>query len=281
MGVAHTHPKKKLRARIRSSRIFYAASGLVLFGITIPLDFIHSGPIHNFAEKHPFLVNSIGGASGFFAAAVFFSSYFRERASKRQDKIYTVAYRSLVQVTNDAVRKLLAPLNGMNLYTEGVVAENSPQWDANLHRLQILNRVPPVLKSKAILEDKDGAFIRETLAILLEDLEFIKELYLINARVRRETQTSTGLWAPIMLTSSKLEVDLGRFRTLNDDLELLQQHLREMRNHFALGPNREELSLKTQEQFWDTINNAYAMFRDFAEKSDFVTVTKGEIKINE
>jgi hypothetical protein len=172
----------------------------------------------------------------------------------------------------------------MDLFSEGVTTDAGPQWKANLDRLQRLDRVPPPLKSKAILEDIDGEFIRETLSILLSTREFVEELYLINARVRRETQQSTGLWAPIMLTSSHLEEDLGRFRTLSDDLEFLQQYLRELRNAFAEGRDISELSklsLQTQEQFWDTINNAYPLFKDFAKKSDFVSVIKGAIKIDE
>ena len=284
MTANHSLKKPSAWKRIRGSRIFLILFGMILFGITVPLDFIHSGAIHDFAEGHKNLINSIGGAAGFFAAAVFFSSYFRERASRRQDKIYTVAYRSLCQSANDVVRKLLAPLNGMDLFTEGVTTDAGPQWKANLDRLRRLDRVPPLLKSKAILEDIDGEFIRETLSILLSTREFVDELYLINARVRRETQQSTGLWAPIMLTSSHLEEDLGRFRTLSDDLEFLQQYLRELRNAFAEGRDISELSklsLQTQEQFWDTINNAYPLFKDFAKKSDFVSVIKGAIKIDE
>lgn len=281
MSKVHPKKNKSFVSKIKNSKLLILITGLILFGIKIPLDFIHSGPIYDLVDSHKNLVDSIAGAAGFFAAAVFFSSYFRERASKRQDRIYTVAYRSLVQVANDAVRKLLAPLNGMNLYLEGVVAEPSDKWDRNLERLKNLNRVPPRLQSKAILQDIDGEFIRETLNILLNDKNFVEELYLINARVRRETQQSTALWAPIMLTSSQLEQDLGKFRTLNDDLEYLQQFLRELKNAYSRDENIEVYSRGTQEQFWDTINNAYEIFKEFAGKADFVTVVKGEIKIEE
>ena len=281
MSANHTIKREPLWKRVKGSKIFLLGFGLFLFGIKIPLDFIHSGPIFEFNENYPNLVESVSGAAGFFAAAVFFSSYFRERASRRQDRIYTVAYRSLVLVANDAVRKLLAPLNGMNLFTEGVIPEPSTQWQKNIDRLQRINRIPPALKSKAILEDIDGAYIRETLNILLKERDFVEDLYLINARVRRETQNSTGLWAPIMLTSSHLEEDLGRFRSLNDDLEHLQQHLRELRNAFAEEKPTETISRGVQEQFWNTIVNSYAIFKEFAKKADFVTVNKGVIEITE
>jgi hypothetical protein len=283
--MSESHPKreKSLWKKIKGSRVLLLIIGLLLFGIKIPLDFIHSGAIFRFSEAHKNLVDSIAGAAGFFAAAVFFSTYFRERASRRQDRIYTVAYRSLVQVANDAIRKLLAPLNGMNLYAQGVIPEPSPQWEKNIQRLKKLHRLPPALKSKAILGDDEinGPYLRETLIILLKDRDFVEDLYLINARVRRETQNSTGLWAPIMLTSSHLEEDLGRFRTLNDDLEHLQQHLRELRNAIADEAVTTEILEGVQNQFWTTILNANAIFKDFASKADFVTVEKGVIKIDE
>ena len=275
------HSNLNFFKRIFDSRPFLIISGIALFGISVPLDYIHSGPIFRFAEAHKNLVSSLTSASGFFAAAVFFASYFRERASRRQSKIYTVAYRGLCQTANDVIRHLLAPLNGMDLFAEGISLPTLPRNESNQERLERHNLKPGTFKIDAFLRDgeRENDQLHENLNKLLTEEGFVQELYLVTARIRRSTQESTALWAPVMLTSKHLEEDLGRFRTVTDELELLQEYLRRLRNALKSKESCTEESRDTEEQFWKTILRTHPIFIDFAKKSDFKSVNLGLIKI--
>lgn len=109
-------------------------AGLVLLFIPTLIDVLV--PSGDFKARHSFLLGSFANLANFLAVAYFFSIFFRERNAAKQDRISTVAYRSLSQASNDVLRKLLAPLNGVNLYDLALYEAPSEVWEENRKRLK-------------------------------------------------------------------------------------------------------------------------------------------------
>jgi hypothetical protein len=231
----------------------------LLFSPTL-IDFLISD--NEFKARHSFLLGSVASLANFLAIAYFFSIFIRDRNATKQNRISTVAYRSLSQAANDALRKLLAPLNGANLFELALYEEPSEIWAENRKRLKKLKRIPPFVETKGLWEHAEDPYLKETLVILMRDKDYLKEFYILNARVRREVQLTTGLWSPVMFTSSTLEKDLGRFRELSDDLEFLQELWRKVLS----DESTEGSLLEAQAQFWLTVHTAFGIAREFAFK---------------
>ena len=126
--------------------------------------------------KIPFLIDHeetfgvLANVSNFVAVAFFFSVYFRERSSAKQEKIFTVAYRSLSQASNDVSRKLIAPLNGANLYELGLYKYENDQWEQDRARLERFNLQPPVYSGEALIDIQDQYF-KDAIKVFMKDDE--------------------------------------------------------------------------------------------------------------
>ena len=215
----------------------------------------------NFFAEHPETFDTLKNITSFVAVAYFFSVFFRERASSKQEKIYTVAYRSLSQASNDVARKLIAPLNGADLYELGLYKYDSEQWDRNRKRLKKLKLKPPVFEGEAIFDINDPYFAK-ALKRFINDDEGRREYYVIIARARRDIQNTIGIWSPVMFTSSGLENDLGQFRKICDDLEELQELWRKITFKKGSPKQFESAELK----FWVTVRNCKRATEKFGNK---------------
>ena len=72
----------------------------------------------------------------------------------------------------------------------------------------------------------DSSELDRRLRALVNDREFVRELFRTTALMRRRLQEVTARWAPVMLVSSAQADDLGLLRDLTDALEVVQERLR-------------------------------------------------------
>ena len=215
----------------------------------------------SFSTTHSETFAVLKNLTSFLAGAYFFSLFFKERASSKQEKIYTVAYRSLSQASNDVTRKLIAPLNGANLYELGVIEHEDGRWEENQRRLKEFGLNPPQFAGEALMDFNNPYFI-PALQRFLQDDKARREYYVTIARARRDIQKLIGTWAPVMFTSSGLERDLGQFRKLGDDLEELQELWRLVTFKGESGA----IFTQVEEKFWVTVRNSKRAAEKFGNK---------------
>lgn len=249
-----------------------ALAGLVFLFAPVGLDFISIQG--KFKDSHSFLLGSFVNLLNYISLAYFFTLFLRRRQAEKQKRISTVAYRTLSQASNDVLRKVIAPLNGANLYELGLYELNSDVWKTNRIRLENLNRLPSFIEFSGLWKNANNSYLKENLEILMEDSLFLKQMYLIVTRARRDIQETVGIWAGVMFTSSDLEKDLGEFRDLADNLEYLQEIWRILLSH---EQDHQQMEL-AQDQFWIAVRCSFHLAKSFALKGAMPSVDKNLVK---
>jgi len=249
-----------------------ALVGLVFLFAPVGLDFI--SPQSKFKDSHSFLLESVVSLLNYISLAYFFTLFLRRRQAEKQKRISTVAYRTLSQASNDVLRKIIAPLNGANLYDLGLYELNSEVWKTNRLRLENLNRLPPFKGFSGLWENLNDPYLKKNLEILMEDPLFLKQMYLIVTRARRDIQEIVGIWAAVMFTSSDLEKDLSEFRDLADNLEYLQEIWRILHSHELTH----EQMKSAQIQFWITVRCSFHLAKSFALKGAMPSVDRNLVR---
>jgi hypothetical protein len=227
-------------------------------------------------QEHPMTAQAIGGAILFVQGGLLLAAFLQYRDRQRMQRIATVAYRSLAQAANDAGRRLLAPLNGADLYELGIppdllapgqsgsiVEEDRARLRANGFDVSFAEPTGSWRPQRPLLEER--------LPPLLDDPRFVRRLFRVASRARRDVQDYTARWAPTMLVDSELTDDLGRLRRLTDALEQLLERLR------ASGLMSVEVSDWTAPPgfadlvaaaFWDAIKAYEELRTEFGDLAD-------------
>lgn len=247
---------------------------LVMLIAWVGLDFVP--PSLSWWQAHPHFSAAISTVISFIVAGILLSAWLDEREARRLSRVSTVAYRGLAQAANDAVRTLLAPLMGVDLFRLGL-PDATPQDVVDVRRrLNHDHRVESPLPELGSWRHYDRDYLDETLRLLASDDSFLESLFRSIAVIRRRAQDVTGLWAPVMFTSRVHSSHLARFRDVTDSLELLQERLRAV-IHGRIGSSRESLDLTVTfaQQFWQTVSDCEITrdtFADLAElPSDSIT----------
>ena len=184
-----------------------------------------------FWAKHPMLGQAVGGVFLFIQGGLLLPKFLNYRDEQRQQKVSQLAYASLAQSANDAGRKLLAPLNGADLYALGIEAEErepgcaTPTASANRERLRRFGFDAAFTDTRGTWDDQRPQ-LEGRLVELLADQEFVRFLFRRVSRVRRELAAAAAQWAPTMFSDPDRTDDLEAFRLLIWDCQQLQRALR-------------------------------------------------------
>jgi hypothetical protein len=188
-------------------------------------------PGAQFWTGQPMTAQAVGGGILFIQGGLLLTGFLRWRELDRLGKITVVAYGSLAQSANDAGRRLLAPLNGADLFQLGIPADDAGPGEtrsvAELDRERLARFGLPVT-----FDELGGSWrshhklIKERLPILLTDPAFVRRLYRSAARARRETMAAAALWASTMLVDAEHAEHLIEFQVINTKVEALASRLR-------------------------------------------------------
>lgn len=220
-------------------------------------------PSGSWYATHPMTSAAIVTILSFVTAGLLLDGWVKEREAARLRPIATIAYRSLAQVANDAGRSLLATLNGADLWLLGVPGHSPDSVVQARARITQANAVPAFAETSGTWSRMDVREWDNLLGDLLRDEAFVRELFRVVAVQRRNVQQATATWAPVMLTAGPLAADLGRFRTLADAFELLQEAIRGCDAIAGAGPFKPTLEWRggVHARFWEAVD-AYEVLRD-------------------
>ena len=200
----------------------------VLIGVALAgLDLLGS----DFWASHPMLGQAIGGLFLFAQGGLLLPRLLAYRDEQRQRKVSEIAYAALAQSANDAGRRLLAPLNGADLFSLGILAaDREPGMRqsavaANVKRLRA-NGFEPTFNENAGTWNRQHEVLAGRLERLLDDQEFVQALFRTVSRLRRELHAAAAEWAPTMFGDSERTADLREFQELIAAFHSLQQALR-------------------------------------------------------
>jgi hypothetical protein len=222
---------------------------------------------------HPMLAQSIGGLFLFIQGGLLLPKLLSYRDGVRQRKVSQVAYASLAQSANDAGRKLLALLNGADLFALGIESEDRepgsqvPMAQSVRDRLRAHGFEPDFADARGVW-DSQRSVNEERLLALLADPEFVRLLFRRVSRVRRELQAAAAVWAPTMFSDPERTTDLDSFRSLVWDCQQLQRTLRDsgiLLVDAAGWRPAPGFSEAVSSAFW-TFINGYGTLRDHFDK---------------
>lgn len=238
---------------------------LVLFGGLVALDFLH--PRGHWYSIHPMTVTAIGSAVAFVIASLLVGAWLKNREIDRLTPVSTVAYRSLAQYVNDAGRSLLAPVAGIDIVALGIPTASKEEVQIYQSRLERIG-FPLIAPDPTGSWKTDRSELGPRLDALLEEPEFVNEIFRITAHNRRRLQEATATWAPVMLLTRNYADDLGKLRELSDALELLQERLRTSGTVGVLESQWSPTSKwkqSTELEFWSCIDIYEKLRDDFAD----------------
>jgi hypothetical protein len=224
--------------------------------------------------EHPMLAQALGGLILFIQGGLLLPRFLSYSDEQRQRKVSRVAYASLAQATNDAGRRLLALLNGADLFALGIEAEDREGGAT----IASVNRERTRLESHgfdASFADTgwiwtiDRPALDGRLRVLLTDPEFVRVLYRRVSRVRRDLHDAAAVWAPTMFSDAERTEDLEAFRELAWDCQQLQGALRKSGVLLADQPGwlpSQELSDEVSTAFWAAITRHDEIRKVFNER---------------
>ena len=210
-------------------------SGPALLWLAIGLGLLLAGldvfPGAQFWITQPMTAQAVGGGILFIQGGLLLTGFLRWRELDRLGKITVVAYGSLAQSANDAGRRLLAPLNGADLFQLAIPADDAGPGEAR--PIAELDRETLARFGFSVTFDEvEGTWrshdklIKERLPVLLHDPAFVRRLYRSAARARRDTMAAAAQWAPTMLVDAANTEHLIEFQVINKKLESLASRLR-------------------------------------------------------
>ena len=205
---------------------------LMAIGVGLLLAALDAFPGAAFWAERPMTSQAVGGAILFIQGALLLTGFLRWRELDRLNKITVVAYGSLAQAANDAGRRLLAPLNGADLFELGIPADDPGRGQdvtmAELDRGRLARHGFDVsFREPSGTWASHDAVIAERLPVLLADPDFVRRLYRSVTRARRDTMAAAAQWAATMLVDERPSRDLVRFRQMSSTLEPLGERLRQ------------------------------------------------------
>lgn len=157
----------------------------------------------------------------------------REQVQFRQ--LRTIAYRSLSQTVNDAGRRIIAPLIGVDLVTAGipdVTNEEVEKFQSEIARADL-----EALEMKVgFWNSVESEELLRRFKILAMSHEWTSSMFVFTSRARRELQKGIAGWAPIMILDPDASLKLRDGWQLLDELVMLAETLRAMTSRDNAGP---------------------------------------------
>jgi hypothetical protein len=180
---------------------------------------------------HPMTGQAVGGAFLFIQGGLLLAGFLQAREQERLERVSAVAYASLSQSANDAGRRLLAPLNGADLFQLGIIAEDpgssgsGSSTETDRDRLRLHGFEPTFAELGGTWHDQ-RALVDSRLPHLLGDEVFVRRVFRVASRCRRDMQAAAAQWAPTMIIDAERTEDLDQFRDLIYAVEKLIEKLR-------------------------------------------------------
>lgn len=246
-------------------------AGAVIAGAALTgLDLVGSG----FWAEHPMLAQTVGGAILFVQGGLLLPSLLTYRDEQRQRRVSQMAYATLAQAVNDAGRRLLAPLNGADLYALGIDVDDREPGSGesitaiNQGRLARHSFEPLALEASGTWGVSRSS-LEGRLEALLDDQEFVRFFFRRVSRVRRDLQASAAIWAPTMFSNAERTEDLDEYRELIWDVQQLQRALRSSGVLLTEAPQwtpTEAFVASVTSLYWRVVERYEKIVDDFDEK---------------
>jgi hypothetical protein len=206
-------------------------------------------------DDHPYSKEALTGLIGLVVTVWLLATWLGWRDSRRLRRVAVIAYRSLGQAVNDSGRRILAPINGSDLWALGI-----PEADPDAAR-----DVRAWLESHGLRASPQHAGewesrrdeLKPVLTEALRDRKKVGELFRAASSARRVMQAATAQWAPtLFVIKGPAAQALEDVQEFTDVLELLQTALRRIGGPGHVDPRdaQEEQRVEAANLYWYTVH---------------------------
>lgn len=212
----------------RSARLAYLAAVILLL-----LPALQDLPaLQSFADRYQHSIAAVATLVSVLLITTLISRRQDAATKRRFAEIEKIAFRSLSQAVNDAGRRIVAPILGVEMQKTGIPGAVLGEND---EFAKLVSHLPQVELTSGFWTEVTSTEIRQRLDSLLDAPGFANHMFRKTAESRRQLQSALAEWAAVMVLVPDASAKLTAGWQLYDQLVDLAESWRGVHHERAAG----------------------------------------------